>query len=104
MAINRDAETEARLYLKRGYAFSRAHSRLCAWAERRYGAHGACISGCHRAHFPDALKHRLRGIAQHVTLSLDLSRMYWRESGRQIGTWYRERNAVIAEYGRGFYG
>lgn len=91
--------------LRIAYAYSRAHSKLCAWADRRYGeGNGQVISGGHREHFPSAVKDTLRHLARGVSLAMDESRRLWRLAGKRRVTWLRAKDAVAKRDGRGFYG
>ncbi len=82
------AET-ARVWAQRAYHYRRAHYRLTAWAEARFGSHGPLISGVVREHFPDPVKDALRRLARLETHTMDASRKAWRTAGKQRATWFR---------------
>ena len=63
-AAARTAEDVARFHWSRAIAYRLRRERVYMRAERRYGAHGPLISGCHRDHFPEAIKDRLCGLAE----------------------------------------
>ena len=60
----RVAESVARFHWSRAIAYRLERERIYMRAETRYGAHGPLISGCHRDHFPEAVRDRLRGLAE----------------------------------------
>lgn len=58
------AEDVARFHWARAIAHRLERERIYMRAEKRYGAHGPLISGCHRDHFPEAIRDRLCGLAE----------------------------------------
>jgi hypothetical protein len=99
-----NAQRRADEALVTAYAYSRAHSKLAVWAERRYGAFGPLISGIVREHFPEPVKGTLRVLARNVGTRLECSLSLWRIAGKRRSTWIRAKEQTIAQHGRGFYG
>ena len=86
------------------YAHSRAHSALAKLALEQYGGQGSPISGVVRDHFPADVKDHLRSLALEVGQLLDDSKASWKKSRKHLQTWIRLKDAVIAKYGKGYYG
>lgn len=86
--------------LRRASECSRLHDRLCSIYDVRYGrGDGSVISGCHRAHYPEHVKNRLRRLARSASAS-GFSLDVWRMAGARRETWRRVRERTPF----GFYG
>jgi hypothetical protein len=101
--LDRDDLRESAVLFAAACACSRAHVALADDACRRYGDHGALISGCVRDHFPDAVKDNLRALAQSVTRWSDCA---WSARPPRVrrGTMRALSRAVCRRDGGGFYG
>jgi hypothetical protein len=86
------------------YAHSRAHRDLSEQALLVYGDHGSPISGVVRDHFPEFVKNELRSLSLRVARLLDESRVSWSKARKHLRTWIRLKDAIIAKYGKGYYG
>ena len=86
------------------YAHSRAHRDLAKLALSVYGDHGSPISGVVRDHFPEFVKNELRSLSLSVARLLDESKVSWSKARKQLKTWIRLKDAIIARYGKGYYG
>ena len=92
---------DARRALEKQCEASRAHSLHAAAALKRYGNHGADISGCVRGHFPDDVKDLLRGLARIASRGDEYAN---RPKGIHRSTILALARAVATCDGFGFYG
>ena len=101
--LERPDLTIARERLKLACAYSRAHSKLTAFALDKYGDNGPQISGVIRDHFPEKIKDRLRFLARNVTAASELA---WVARPKRVRhtTMLMLSRAVATRYGSGFYG
>lgn len=102
--LERESLAPCRSRFENACAASRMHSRAASDALATYGDHGAAISGCVRAHFPEAVKAELRGLASLVTYNLDKARGVARPKGARMATVNRLGRLVATRDGSGFYG
>ena len=72
-------------------------------ALRKFGNHGALISGCGCDHFPDGVKNTLRALARAVSQHNDLA-MTKRPARVHASTMHRLARPVVARDGGGRYG
>jgi len=79
------------------------HDELAKAALLVFGDHGAQISGCVRAHFPEPVKDELRALAQEVTAACAKGATL-RPRGVRSSTMRALARDVAARDGAGFYG
>lgn len=101
--LSRPDLAAARYLFEQACRASRMHDAETKAALQRYGEHGPQISGCVRAHFPEEVKNRLRGLAQAVTHRSDAA--YAARPPRVRFTTMRHlAQSVATRDGAGFYG
>jgi hypothetical protein len=101
--LNRPDLRRARKLFEMACAASRRHSKLAAYALRKYGDHGPQVSGCVRDHFPGHWVFTLRELALSVTRFSDAAYAARPERVR-FQTMRKLATAVATKYGSGFYG
>jgi len=101
--LKRESLAAARDLFRQSVEASAQHALELARAVKKHGERGPWISGIGQDHFPDAVKNRLRKLAQQVT---HYSNQAWiARPPRVRDSTMRELAAAVANrYGHGFYG
>jgi hypothetical protein len=96
--INKDAHFSLAIaYLSNALKARKEYRRNILRCFKRYGNHGAEVSGIAREHFPAREKAKLRDLNKRMSDHMDASLAHWSASGKRNHTWRRLRD-TDAEY------